>query len=98
MAASQPEIATETAQLLAVDGLAFIVNDHHALTRFMALSGLSADDIRSAAGEPEFLAGVLSFLMDHEAVLLAFAATSGFSPQEIAGAHLALSGTPVWDS
>ncbi len=98
MAKDQVEIAAENAHLLAIEGLNFIVGDSQALARFMNLSGLSADDIRAAAAEPEFLAGVLSFLMDHEAVLMAFAATAQIPPQQIAKAHLALSGAPVWDS
>jgi len=98
MATNQAEIAAENAHLLAIEGLSFIVNDQEVLDRFMSLSGLAPDDFRVAAGEPEFLAGVLSFLMDHEAVLLAFAATAGISPNHVASAHLALSGAPVWDS
>ena len=97
MATNQAEIAAETAHLLAIEGLTFIVNDQEVLDRFMNLSGLVPDDFRAAAGESEFLAGVLSFLMDHEAVLLAFAATAGIPPQQVASAHLALSGTPAWD-
>ena len=84
--------------MLAVKGLAFIANDQEMLGRFMSLSGLAPDDLRVAAGEPEFFAGVLSFLMDHEALLLAFAATAGISPNHVASAHLALSGAPIWDS
>lgn len=98
MAANQAEIAAENAHLLAVEGLNFIANDQEVLDRFMDLSGLVPGHFRAAAGEPEFLAGVLSFLMDHEAVLLAFAATAGISPHRVAGAHLVLSGAPAWDS
>lgn len=98
MAANQAEIAAETAHLLAVEGLTFILKDRELLDRFMKLSGLAPDDFRAAAGEPEFLAGVLSFLMDHEAVLLAFAATARISPHRVASAYLALSGAPAWDS
>ena len=84
--------------MLAVEGLSFIANDPEMLGRFMDLAGLSPNDLRVAAGEPEFLAGVLSFLMDHEAVLLAFAATAGISPHHVASAHLALSGAPAFES
>ena len=84
--------------MLAVEGLSFIANDPEMLGRFMDLAGLAPKDLRVAAGEPEFLAGVLSFLMDHEAVLLAFAATAGISPHHVASAHLALSGAPAFES
>ena len=98
MAAPTVTIAREDAQMLAAKGLIFIANDQEVLGRFMSLTGLAADDVRGAAGEPEFLAGVLSFFMDHEAVLLAFAASAGILPGHVASAHLALSGAPAWDS
>jgi hypothetical protein len=98
VAASGAEITAETAQLLAVEGLKFIVNDQEVLGRFLSLTGLAPQEVRIAAEEPEFFAGVLAFLMDHEAVLLAFAATAGISPHRVASAHLALSGEPIWDS
>lgn len=88
----------QNAQLLAVKGLSFIVNDEEILDRFMSLTGLAPDDLRIAAREPEFLAGVLSFLMEHEALLLAFASSAGIAPNHVAGAHLTLSGAPIWDS
>ena len=65
MAAPGVIIAREDAQILAVKGLIFIANDPEVLGRFMTLTGLAPDDFRGAAGEPEFLAGILSFLMDH---------------------------------
>jgi hypothetical protein len=98
MATRGETITAENAQMLAVKGLSFIANDAEILNRFMSLTGLSPDELRLAAGEPGFLAGVLSFLMDHEALLLAFAATAGIPPHHIAGAHHALSQLPVCDS
>ena len=97
MAAPAVTIAREDAQILAAKGLMFIANDQEVLGRFMSLTGLAPDDIRGAAGEPEFLAGILSFFMDHEAVLMAFAASAGILPGRVADAHLVLSGAPVWD-
>lgn len=98
MATPGATIAVQDAQLLAAKGLIYIANDQDVLVRFMNLTGLGPDDFRAAASEPEFLAGVLSFLMDHEAVLLAFAASAGISPHHVASAHLALSDMPAWDS
>ena len=94
MATTGVTIAAENAQLIAVEGLSFIANDEEMLVRFMNLAGLAPDDLRVAAGEPEFLAGVLSFLMEHEALLLAFASSAGIPPNHVAGAHLTLSGAP----
>ncbi len=98
MAAPGVTMAAQEAQFLAIEGLNFIANDRETLDRFMSLTGIAPHDLRVAAGEPEFLAGILSFLMDHEAVLLAFAASAGISPHHVASAHLALSGTPALDN
>jgi len=98
MAASGVPLAAHDAQLLAIEGLNFIANEPEALDRFLSLTGISPPDLRQAAGEPEFLAGVLTFLMDHEALLLAFAASAGIPPHHVASAHLALSGTPALDN
>jgi hypothetical protein len=98
MATPGAAMAAQDAQLLAAKGLIYIANDQELLGRFMNLAGLVPGDFRAASGEPEFLAGVLSFLMDHEAVLLAFAASADISPHRVASAHLALSGAPAWDS
>jgi len=91
-------MTAQEAQTLAIEGLNFIANDTEMLGRFMDLAGLAPNGIRAAAGEPEFLAAVLSFLMDHEAVLLAFAASAGILPHHVASAHLALSGAPALDN
>ncbi len=98
MAAPGVTIAREDAQMLAAKGLIFIANDQEALGHFMRLTGLTPDDLRGAAGESDFLAGVLSFLMDHEAVLVAVAASAGILPRHVASAHLVLSGAPAWNS
>lgn len=98
MAAPGVTMAAQEAQLLAIEGLNFIAKDSAALDRFMNLTGIAPHDFRVAADEPEFLAGILSFLMDHEAVLLAFAASAGISPHHVASAHRALSGTPALES
>ncbi len=98
MATPGVTITAQDAQMLAVKGLRFIANDPEMLGRFMSLTGLAPNNLRDAAREPEFLAGVLSFLMDHEAVLMAFASSAGIPPNHVASAHLALSEAPVWDS
>ncbi len=71
------------AEDLAIAALAFIAQEPERLGRFLALSGLDPANLREAAGEPEFLAGVLDHLSGDEVLLLAFAADAGIDPAEI---------------
>src|SRR5205085_2927407 len=60
----------EAAESLAVQALTDLAEGPERLGRFLALSGLGPDEIRIAAGEPGFLAGVLEYLSSEEPLLL----------------------------
>lgn len=81
-----PTVAEE----LAIAALGFVAADEVLLPRFLALSGIEAKDVRRAAGEPGFLAGVLQFILAHEPTLLAFCAASDADPATVAAAARAL--------
>lgn len=72
------------AEDIAISALGYIAGDPELLPRFLSITGIDARRIREAAGEPGFLAGVLDFVMAHEPTVLAFAATSGIDPAQIA--------------
>lgn len=78
------------AETLAIEALGFVAGDGELLPRFLAISGIAASDIRAAAREPGFLAGVLQFILAHEPTLMRFAAESGADPASIAAACRAL--------
>lgn len=80
----------QTAEEVAIEALGFIAGDPVLLPRFLAISGIEADQIRQAAREPGFLAGVLQFLMAHEPSLTAFCDASSKEPTHIASALRAL--------
>lgn len=82
----------EAAEMLAVQALAFIAEDPERLGAFLAVTGLTHDGIRDAARAPDFLIGVLEHMLGDENLLLAFAASSGLDPAEIARARRALGG------
>lgn len=84
----------ETAEEIAITALGFIASDAELLPRFLAITGIEASMIRSAAAEPGFLAGVLGFVLAHEPTLLAFAVQAGIEPQSIGQALRAL---PIGD-
>jgi hypothetical protein len=88
----------EDAERIAILALGHLANDPEQLSRFLALSGMAPSDLRSAAGDPAFLAGVLEHFTNHEPSLLAFAEAAGLEPQAVADARTVLSGGDHWDS
>ncbi|HWM46788.1 MAG TPA: DUF3572 domain-containing protein [Xanthobacteraceae bacterium] len=82
----------QPAEALAIQALGYLAEEPERLARFLALSGLDAGEIRSAAAEPGFLAGVLDYLCADEALLTDFAASIGAAPAEVARAHGELTG------
>ena len=60
--------------------------------RFLAMTGLSADDLRASLGQPATLAAVLDFLCAHEPDLLSAADDLGHAPLVIVAARNALAG------
>lgn len=61
--------------------LAFLANDAERLSRFLALSGVSPGDMAAAAADRQFLAGILSHLLQDESLLLAFTADEDLDPR-----------------
>ena len=87
-----PPASREFAESVAIQALNFLATDPARLGRFLALSGLGPDSIRSAAAEPGFLAGVLEHVAGDEALLVAFAAEVGIAPADVDKARAALAG------
>jgi len=92
----QPQEARQNADFLAIQALAFLGEEPERLGRFLALTGIGPGDIRSAAQEPGFLAGVLDHIAGDQALLAAFAAHAGIAPADVDKARRALAG-PGWE-
>lgn len=90
----------EIAEEIAVRALVFIAANQKYLDRFLALSGIEAGAIREAAKSPDFLSGVLGFILAHEPTLMEFCAETGIEPASAASAQRSLSGNDgnEWDS
>jgi hypothetical protein len=82
----------DSAQSLAVSALAFIAADSDRLSRFLSLTGLGPDNLRTAAADPAFLGSVLDYLVADEALLVEFAADAGLKPEAVARAYAVLRG------
>ncbi|HEX7776428.1 MAG TPA: DUF3572 domain-containing protein [Parvibaculum sp.] len=72
---------TEHAELIAIQALAHIAADEELLYAFVDLSGLAPDELRTRAGEPEILGGVLDFLLMDEKRLMAFCEAADLKPE-----------------
>jgi hypothetical protein len=78
---------------MAIQALTFLAEEPERLGRFLAITGLEAGQIRAAAGEPGFLAGVLEHMLGDESLLIAFAASAGIDPAAVGRARGALGRT-----
>ncbi|MCJ2184215.1 DUF3572 domain-containing protein [Novosphingobium sp. 1949] len=70
--------------------LGWVLGEEDRAQRFLALTGLTPDELRAALGDPAMLAGVIEFLCAHEPDLVAAAQALGVAPQTLAaiGAEL----------
>jgi hypothetical protein len=78
--------------MLAIQALAFIAEEPDRLGRFLADTGLAREQIREAAKDSGFLAGVLEHMLGDEGLLVAFAQSAGIDPADVARASSALGG------
>lgn len=83
-------VSREAGESLAIAALGFIANDAQLLPRFLALTGISSNEVRQAATEPGFLAGVLQFIVAHEPTLMQFAESMDIEPKSVMEALRAL--------
>jgi hypothetical protein len=77
---------------VALQALAVSLGDETRASRLLSLTGLTPDDLRHRAAEPDVLVAVLRFLEDHEPDLLSVADTLEIKPQELVAARIALEG------
>ena len=91
-----PRLTQDRAEALAIQALTFIAGDGERLGRFLAVTGIGPAEIRAAAGEPGFLAGVLEYMASDESLIRAFADETGIDPADLSKARAALAGHP-WE-
>lgn len=80
------------AETIGVDALTFLAGDPELLNRFLDVSGLTVEQLRSEATSPAFFVGLLDFILAHEPSVMAFAAAAGLDPQEVGQAREKLAG------
>lgn len=79
-------IARVTAETLGLKALGFLAAAPEHFQRFLRVSGLDTRMVRTHAAEPEFLTGVLDFMLAQEPLLTAFCTDESIEPRLV---HLA---------
>ena len=69
-----------TAQTIALKALGFLVESPAAVARFLAETGADSLILRQKAGDPEFLAAVVDFLMADDSLAEAFCESEALDP------------------
>ncbi len=83
---------TSAASQTSLNALTFLMGDDALRDRFLALSGLNADTIRSMVTEQEFQSNVLEFFIHNEADLLNLSQHLDINPDQIVAHWRALGG------
>jgi hypothetical protein len=78
-------------EALALAALGWVLASEERAERFLALTGLTPDELRAGLGERSVMAAVLDFLAQYEPDMLAAAAALGVEPQVLADARDRLS-------
>lgn len=81
---------TDRAESIGVSALLFLAGDEERLIRFLTLTGVSPQQLRTEARSPQMLVAVLDYLLQEESTLLVFASSDGIPPEDIAPARRAL--------
>ena len=89
-----PAPTRQQAEGLAIQALTFIAGDPERLGRFLAITGIGPGEIRAAAREPGFLAGVLEYMASDDRLMSAFAAENNLNPADLDRSRVALAGGP----
>jgi hypothetical protein len=85
-------VTAEEAVSIGQEALIWLAGQPEELGGFLAASGLSPDEVRRRAGDPEFLGFVIEFLTGSDEMVLAFAREAGLHPSAPLRARAALPG------
>lgn len=82
----------EGAETVALQALAWLAGDDEMLGMFLGATGTAPADLRDRAGDPEFLAAILDFVLMDDRWVGAFCAHAGLDPGAPLAARAALPG------
>ena len=82
----------ESAQILALQALTWLAADDQLLARFLDATGVGASDLAIRAGDADFMAAILDFLLQEDAWIIAFCDARGLPYTAPQSARAALPG------
>lgn len=82
----------ESAEILALKAVAWLVGNEELLPVFLGATGSSQEDLRTRIGDGEFLGSVLDFLAMNDAWIIAFCDCEGLAYEAPMQARQALPG------
>ena len=92
MGFGEKRMGADEAERIAIAALAHMAGNDDLMMRFLSVTGITAGEIRAAAADPNFLAGVLDFLLGHEPDAIDFAHAHSLPPEDLMRARAALGG------
>lgn len=85
------------AEIFSLQALGWLAGDEDLLPVFLGASGMGAEDLRTRAGDAEFLGALLDFLMMDDKWVIACCEALGVPGQTVRQARLALPGGAQMD-
>ena len=82
----------DRAQTISLKALTYLAGDEDWLNHFLTATGMDLGDLKAGAGDIGFLAGLMDYFLQNEALLLAFAAAEELTPDTIVRARQHLPG------
>jgi hypothetical protein len=86
------EWTPQGAEIIALNALAFLVEEPERLNRFLAASGCDGAALREQAGSRGMAVAVVDFLLCDEALLLEFCDVSSMNPRDMLRVRHSLGG------
>jgi len=83
----------DRAEAIAIQALAFLAADADQLGQFMVSTGLTPDDLKARASDPDLQVAILDHVLANDAQLLMFATQQDVPAEDIWPARVALGGT-----
>ena len=91
-------MTAEDAQIAALRVLGWMANEDDLLPVFLGASGARIEDLKVRAGDPDFLASLIDFLLMDDAWVLRATETCGWPPERLVEIRAGLPGgdIPHW--
>ena len=89
-----PESSSE-AEILALHVVAFITQRDNVLQQLIVQTGMTPSTLRERTNDPEFLAGVVDFILSNEQLLLEFCKFKKLAPTRLVRIRQKLPGATI---